>query len=85
MPIFAQLFVFKPYDNDTLFQGKPLSCANNPCKNGGVCTDVTTAQTGDVNIAFQCGCSSGFQGTRCEIGERLDTLTPGFEIIIYEN
>ncbi|PAV81053.1 hypothetical protein WR25_01997 [Diploscapter pachys] len=36
------------------------ACANNPCVNGGTCTDA-----GDGN--YSCSCANGYNGSRCEL------------------
>ena len=35
-------------------------CQNNPCQNGGKCTNV--------NGGYSCSCVSGFEGKNCEKG-----------------
>ena len=35
-------------------------CQNNPCQNGGKCTNV--------NGDYSCSCVSGFEGKNCEKG-----------------
>jgi hypothetical protein len=43
-------------------------CASAPCYNGGSCTNV-----GD---SFECRCTAGFVGDRCEIeGKKIITLS----------
>ncbi|XP_058806153.1 protein crumbs isoform X2 [Phymastichus coffea] len=46
-------------------RGCPV-CQNNPCRNGGVCTE-------DANGDYRCDCPPGFAGKRCEsaAGARL--------------
>ena len=40
------------------------SCANNPCMNGGTCTENNNGQS-------ECTCSPGFSGTLCQIRKYL--------------
>ena len=50
------------YNNDAISSfSEPKTCADEPCLNGGTCTDVTAG--------YQCTCTSGFTGTDCETGE----------------
>ena len=36
-------------------------CSSNPCQNGGTCHNEENQ--------FRCDCVTGWQGTRCQIGE----------------
>lgn len=40
-----------------------ITCANQPCKNDGVCTDVVNPQTADN---FTCTCATGYEGSTCD-------------------
>ncbi len=44
-------------------------CANNPCRNGGVCQDG--------NSGFTCKCASGYTGPTCEVGLLHRQRIPG--------
>lgn len=41
-----------------------LTCANNLCNNGGICSAVTPGQYSLTG--FICSCSNGFSGSLCE-------------------
>ena len=44
-----------------------MECEGNPCENGGTCT----RHVSDYN----CTCSPGYSGDRCEVGEHGNTYT----------
>ncbi|XP_076344069.1 uncharacterized protein LOC143244013 isoform X2 [Tachypleus tridentatus] len=44
------------------------SCRDNPCKNGGLCFNVTD---GTRNAGYRCLCSHGYRGQLCEEEENL--------------
>lgn len=41
-----------------------ITCENQPCKNGGSCTDIINPQTGDN---FTCTCTTGYEGSICDV------------------
>ena len=52
-------------------------CEDNPCKNGGSCTE------GNGTNGFNCTCAPGFTGDTCceDIGECRSTLNKNAKII----
>lgn len=49
-------FYFMLYD----FISTVDACANNPCMNGGLCSDLGSG-------AYQCNCIGGYSGSSCQL------------------
>ena len=54
-------------------------CASHPCKNNGTCTDRVNG--------FNCSCTPGYNGSRCETGNYVQSssLFMSFEVVLILN
>ena len=46
------------FGNSYLFSSEELQCENEPCENGGTCTEM--------DKGFVCTCARGFRGKTCQ-------------------